>query len=72
MTRLYRHKKGGIYLRLFSGTNSETLKREVVYLHLWPHKVGVWIRDQAMFEEPDRFAPLVRWDFLRKSRPWSK
>jgi hypothetical protein len=52
---LYRHKKGGVYLKLLDAVHTETLEKVTVYLHLWPHKIGFWARPKTMFDEPGRF-----------------
>lgn len=56
---IYRHKKGGLYARLFTATDSETLEKVVVYLHLFPHKIGIWVRPKKLFDEPDRFRRII-------------
>lgn len=58
---VYRHKKGGIYVTLmtgkltFEGVDWAEGSEAMVYRHLAPHDVGVWIRPLAEFNEEGRF-----------------
>lgn len=59
----HRHYKGGLYRRLFEAKHSETGDVLTVYVHLWPHETGGWVRPAEMFhgsleDERARFAPL--------------
>ena len=56
---LFRHKKGGLYLRLFEVRHTEREERLTIYVHLWPHAIGGWARPVAMFDEPERFRRLL-------------
>ena len=56
---LFRHKKGGLYMRLFEVMHSENLERLTIYVHLWPHTFGGWARPVAMFDDPERFRRLL-------------
>lgn len=70
--RLYRHKAGGLYLRLSDGPgrdNRTTWKGNVchedavvltTYKHLWPHDVALYQRPTAEFDDPGRFVQIVR------------
>ena len=46
--KCYRHYKGGIYKFLAIATDSETLKRLVVYQAMYGDKL-IWVRDYEMF-----------------------
>ncbi|MWL89530.1 DUF1653 domain-containing protein [Cupriavidus sp. SW-Y-13] len=59
----HRHYKGGLYRRLFESKHSETGDVLTVYVHLWPHETGGWVRPAEMFhgklaDERVRFVPL--------------
>ena len=55
---IYLHKKGGVYRRMHEARSSDDERAVVVYEHLWPHPRGVWVRDAAEFDQPERFARL--------------
>lgn len=62
--RFYRHKKGGIYERLFETEHSETLDYYVVYRGFYNDRT--WIRPLRMFYEPGRFIPITsRWEIAK-------
>lgn len=56
--QVFRHKKGGIYIIMAIGTSTETGREVVIYRHLAPHSVGVWVRDMEEFYELGRFERL--------------
>jgi hypothetical protein len=56
---LYRHKKGGVYRKLYEGRHADDGSAVVIYEHLWPHERGIWVRNKAEFEEPGRFERIT-------------
>lgn len=66
---IFRHKKGGIYLRLFkTALHTETGELLTVYIHLWPHCWGVYCRPTDMFNELDRFKRISVMEEVKKLR----
>jgi hypothetical protein len=56
---LFRHKKGGIYLRLSSNVfHTETEEDMTLYVHIWPHHPRLYVRPTIMFDELGRFDRL--------------
>lgn len=51
ITGVYRHKKGGLYLALFTATLERNLEPYVVYVG----RSGIWLRPLREFLEKDRF-----------------
>lgn len=56
---LFRHKKGGIYRLVHRGRHADDGSRVVIYQHLWPHQVGLWVRNEAEFFEEGRFVRIA-------------
>jgi hypothetical protein len=52
----YRHQDGGYYLVLNTARSSEDQSEQVVYLHIWPFDLGVWVR--PMKEWASRFSQV--------------
>jgi hypothetical protein len=59
----HRHYKGGLYRYIGEAKHSETGEAMVVYQHLFPHEIGLWVRPAALFygnleDGRERFKPL--------------
>lgn len=49
--QFYLHKKGGLYWKLFEGKLTDDASDVIIYKHVYPHEVGVWVRNKAEFED---------------------
>ena len=57
---LFRHKKGGIYLRLSSKVlHTETQEDMTLYVHIYPHHPRLFVRPTLMFDELGRFQRIA-------------
>lgn len=64
---IFQHRDGGLYLKLYEATHSETGEPMVVYA--CAASGDVWVRPKAMFDEPERFKPVpyIEDRIIRKS-----
>lgn len=56
---VYRHYKGGVYIRGCSGRSSEDGSDVTIYEHVWPHEPEIWVRPTDEFEDEGRFVRLT-------------
>lgn len=59
----HRHYKGGLYRRMGEIRNADDGNSRTLYMHLYPHEVGLWHRDTEEFDAflntgERRFAPI--------------
>ncbi len=49
--QFYLHKKGGLYWKMFEGKLTDNESDVIIYKHIYPHEVGIWVRDKKEFED---------------------
>lgn len=57
-SQFFRHIDGGYYRFITLATSAESLTEQVVYEHVWPFEVSLWVRDRNEFES--RFVPVSK------------
>lgn len=49
--QFYLHYKGGLYWKMFEGKLTDDKSDVIIYKHVYPHEVGVWVRNKTEFED---------------------